>query len=213
MSAYWHYYREAFERSWTNGWDSAIGQGIWLTLWLAISITVFYFVSARLVKRDTRISGHLRQAAGEWIISTVGGVAVLTTVLFAAFFIMDAPDQAARAKVKMDAAEADFSNRIGELKNESKTAVDNLNSQIGYLRSQLDDRERKKNIRIALGRFAMDGSVLLARPTTTDADADAWERRIKAFLLSDLDESTGGDWFWASSSWFETRWAEPAGGG
>jgi hypothetical protein len=78
---------------------------------------------------------------------------------------------------------------------EDQDAISDAKKRIHELQAKLDDRERRKNIRIALSGFHQDGMALMSRcenqiidPPPT-ADAKSWAKDVETFLRNNLNES------------------------
>jgi hypothetical protein len=97
------YYKAALSRSWIAVWDWATGQGIVLTWALAASalfcaMLVTFFRAFRKHHSWSDALTDVRSAVRDFILSAVGATLFLFFVLFAIFFVKDAPEQASLAQ-------------------------------------------------------------------------------------------------------------------
>jgi hypothetical protein len=143
------YYVGAFSRSWSTAWSWATGQGILLTWLLAIGLP---FGSIAIAVVRAAVKYHSWQEAKKHIGDTVAdfaGAIVLSSVvalilLFAVFFVRDAPDQIAAATKAIDDLKSKNATVITALKAKYEDEVGQLNKKIIELQLRLDDREQRR---------------------------------------------------------------------
>jgi hypothetical protein len=167
------YYAQAAWRSWDGAWNWATGQGLFLEGLVAFALFICAVLLAYWKRHSWRgAKVEILSARKVFTLAAIVAPAIALLLTFFVFFLRDAPEQA----------------RIAD------ASIGKLTSDISALQSQLAERENRRNIRIALGRFALEGSELLATmatapPDAAEAAAEAWEARIKQFMITDMDES------------------------
>ena len=143
------YYVGAFIRSWSAGWLWATGQGILLTWLLAVGLVV---ASIALAVSRAATKYHSWQEAKNHVGNTLAdfaGAVVLSSIitliiLFAVFFVRDAPDHIAAANKAIDNLKSENAKGITELKAKYEDDIGQLNQKIVELQLRLDDRERRR---------------------------------------------------------------------
>jgi hypothetical protein len=104
----WTYYIEAIPRAFWHGWEWAEGQGIWLTIWWAVSAIVVELVRSAIRLRRSDNGGAMKgwiKTARETAIAVGGGVTVLVLGLFVWSFVQDAPELVGKLQAERDAAQ------------------------------------------------------------------------------------------------------------
>lgn len=92
------YYKESIPRIFWASWDWAIGQGLSLTVVLAVALPLFVIVfevvcAWRRYKTWAEAKKHIRSAVGRFLREIIVIIIVAPTILFVIFFIQDAPNQ------------------------------------------------------------------------------------------------------------------------
>ena len=130
----WDYYTQAVQRSFWAGWYWAVGQGLWLTFWIAVAAT-----ASELLRR---LYGHRNQPSerhaivkdlGKTALVDLAGTALLFIIaIFLWFFVNDAPDQNRLAKEQARSALS-----------ASTAEINRLNGEIARLSAELAKRNVK----------------------------------------------------------------------
>jgi hypothetical protein len=90
------YYGEALPRAFWAGWNWAFGQGLLLTILLGISALVYAMIRAFRRSHSWQAAGsHISQALLDFLIAGIGAGSIVSIILFAWFFVQDAPKQIA----------------------------------------------------------------------------------------------------------------------
>jgi hypothetical protein len=131
------YYQSALSRAWLATWDWTAGQGILLTWALAVCalICAVVFTVVRAHRKHHSWSDAMkdvRTAVGNFVLSAIATTVVFLLILFAVFFVRDAPEQARLAKTT-----------IAQVGHDSSTTIEGLKAEIANLKSQIDIRNAK----------------------------------------------------------------------
>jgi hypothetical protein len=87
---------------------------------------------------------------------------------------------------------------VDKARSEDKLTIDQLKEQLENLRSQLDERGRRRFIQAKLGEFAVNGTNMLARASEeltpeyqlpTDREIEDWKVRLIAYVDGALGKS------------------------
>jgi hypothetical protein len=143
------YYVGAFSRSESAAWSWATGQGILLTWLLAIGLP---FASIAIAVARAAVKYHSWQEAKKHVGNTLadfaGAIALSSVIalilLFAVFFVRDAPDQIAAATKAIDELKSENARVFTALKAKYEDEVGQLNKKIIELQLRLDDREQRR---------------------------------------------------------------------
>jgi hypothetical protein len=130
---------------------------------------------------DSGIISYIRAFGVRWFVAMSGGLGVPLTI--ASYFV--APDAAKVILFLTGVVCIIFSSYwIWKVEREARIKAEEL----------VNNRENRKNVRMALSAFLMDGQTLMSRcddqtvPPPND-DANAWQQETETFLLNSLDES------------------------
>jgi len=142
-----------------------------------IFLTVMLFILVLRGKNAMR--QHWAQNIGIGLI----GLVLFWSLLFSYALIITIYDDHINLKQNVANSIQDKVNEIAQLR-----------QQLTALQLKLDDRDKRRQIRVALGRFVLRGANLLAQvPNNSDEDmvehVNAWELDIRSFMIDRMDES------------------------
>ena len=135
------YYQGAVSRSWMASWEWVTAQGIYLT-WLlgsGVLICAVSFAIFRAIKKHHSWGNAMndaRKAVQDFFLAMVVSSILILAILFAVFFVKDAPIQAELTKSKIETLNA-----------ENAKSTDQLKATIADLQSKLDERDAQRQER------------------------------------------------------------------
>jgi len=201
------YYLAAASRSWSAAWSWATGQGIILTWLLAFGVlfVAIAFAVVRAWRKDHSWKDAVKHAGWAFRDFLVAGVlssGFVLALLFAVFFVRDAPTQLAESKHSIEQLKADHQKELTTISSEYEAEAGALKKKIADLESKLDDRDTKrreredqariKGNRIAAISSLISGANVIAKTFESGNDKDlirtqylAWEQSAISVLESD----------------------------
>jgi hypothetical protein len=130
----WDYYSAACQRSFYGAWEWAVGQGLWLTLFIVIA-TAAFAVLRRLHGRWSQPlerTAIIRDVARKGLIDFVGTASLFSVVIFLCFLVNDPPEQLRQARERGLADN-----------NASATQIDRLKVEITMLKDEVSKKSIK----------------------------------------------------------------------
>lgn len=116
----WDYYTEAVQRSLWAAWDWAVGQGLWLTFWIAVAAAASDLLR-RLHGRwklPTERNAVVKDIGKKALIDLAGTPLLFLVAVFLWFFIHDAPEQIRLGKEQVKSASSASTAEISRLNGE-----------------------------------------------------------------------------------------------
>jgi hypothetical protein len=148
----WQYYVDAFSRSLSAAWAWATGQGILLTWLLAVALaiaSVVYALARASIKYHSwaEAKKHVDTTLGDFFSTAVISSLIAFCLLFAIFFVRDAPEQVSALTKSVVTLKDENAKAAGELKNKYEAEIGQLNKKIVELGLRLDDRDAQRRVR------------------------------------------------------------------
>jgi hypothetical protein len=177
------YWGGAFWRAINQAWEWPNSHSYLFAIFTVIIGAVFSAMTAKIFNLD-----GTKQRPWIILIEKLGILALSGVVLtfFGSVLVFVSLDPAERIRLADE--------RLMEQQNNDQETVKRLVDRVSKLEESLKERDKRKEIRVALSKFIFEGTAIMAQIVNLSEDdavrmSNNWDARLKNYLIQNLNES------------------------
>jgi hypothetical protein len=173
------YYRLAITRAFWEAWDWAVGQGLYLTILLAIGLLIIAVVystlqALRRVHSWADVMSDIGHAITDFFTASIVAAVIALLIVFIVFFIKDAPSQVSQANIRI----AELENRLKTVAGDKRAALADLQDRKDRELAQARAEINELRLRVGSHAYALGVSFSASRDLTNSDNTVEIRTRI-----------------------------------